>query len=742
MLFFSVSSTLPVIPMNKPLLMLLCSALAIQSSSAADQAASPVSANSAAASPSRLKTALAVNPVLAASTLPYELPPFDKIHNEDYAPAFSEAIRLHVNEINAIAHNPAPATFDNTLVALERSGQVLARVSALFFNQIGTNTNPALEALSAKLAPQLAAHQDFISLNARLFKRISSVMAQKQKLSLDPESARLLDRYYTDFVRAGAKLPDADKQKLKAMNAELASLGTRFSQNVLKETNAGAVVVDDAQQLAGLSEGEINTAAAAAKAKGMDGKYLIPLMNTTGQPYLASLKNRALRQRLYEASIRRGSQGGASDNRAVAIQLAKLRAERARLLGYPNYAAYGLEDETAKTTGAVNQMLKELAPAAVANARNEAAELQKMIDAENGGFQLAAWDWAYYTEQLRTAKYAFDDNQLRPYFELNNVLQQGVFFAASKLYGIQFKERKDLPVYHPSVRIFEVFDADGQSMALFIADMYARDNKRGGAWMNSYVEQSALLGKKPVIANHLNIPQPPAGEPTLLTPDEVKTAFHEFGHALHGLFSHVRYPRFSGTNVPRDFVEYPSQVNEMWATWPEVLKNYAKHYQTGQVIPQELVDKITASHQFNQGFTTTEYLAASLLDQRWHQLTPEQIPADALAFEKTALQEAGVDFAPVPPRYRSTYFSHIFGGGYAAGYYAYLWSEVLDAESVEWFREHGGLTRQNGDWFRQQLLSRGGSIDPMDSFRQFRGRDPQITPLLKRRGLMPVTVTH
>jgi peptidyl-dipeptidase Dcp len=458
-------------------------------------------------------------------------------------------------------------------------------------------------------------------------------------------------------------------------------------------------------------------------------------MNTSGQPYLASLEDRAVRQRLQEASVNRGSHGGDFDNRDTALQLARLRAERAQLLGYPNYAAYGLEDETAKTTTAVNKMLSELAPAAVANAKNEAAELQKIIDANHGDFKLAAWDWAYYTEQLRTAKYAFDDTQLRPYFELDSVLQNGVFFAAHQLYGISFKERKDLPVYHPSVRVFEVFDADGKSMALFIADMYARDSKRGGAWMNSYVEQSTLFNKKPVIANHLNIPQPPKGEPTLLTADEVKTAFHEFGHALHGLFSQVHYPRFSGTNVPRDFVEYPSQVNEMWATWPEVLKNYAKHYKTGEVIPQALVDKITASNKFNQGFATTEYLAASLLDQRWHQLTPAQIPSDAIAFEKAALKEAGVDFAPVPPRYRSTYFSHIFGGGYSAGYYAYLWSEVLDADTVEWFKENGGLTRKNGDWFRQQLLSRGGSIDPMESFRNFRGRDPKIDPLLLRRGL-------
>lgn len=718
------------ITMNKSMLMLLCSALAIQSSVAAD-----TSVTSAPTSKPLMNKALAANPLLAASTLAYEYPAFDQIKNEHYAPAFAEGMRLHQLEINAIASNAAKPTFENTVVALERAGQALNRVSTIFFNQIATNTNPTLEALSTDLAPKLSAHQDVILMNAKLFKRINTIISQHDKLKLDAESNRLLDRYYTDFVRAGAKLSDSDKARLKAINAQLASLGTKFSQNVLKETNASAVIVEHKEQLKGLSEGEINTAAAAAKAKGLEGKYLIPLMNTSGQPYLASLEDRAVRQRLQEASINRGSHGGDFDNRDTALQLARLRAERAQLLGYPNYAAYGLEDETAKTTTAVNKMLSELAPAAVANAKNEAAELQKIIDANKGNVKLAAWDWAYYTEQLRTAKYAFDDTQLRPYFELDSVLQNGVFFAAHQLYGISFKERKDLPVYHPSVRVFEVFDADGKSMALFIADMYARESKRGGAWMNSYVEQSILFNKKPVIANHLNIPHPPQGEPTLLTADEVKTAFHEFGHALHGLFSQVHYPRFSGTNVPRDFVEYPSQVNEMWTTWPEVLKNYAKHYKTGEVIPQALVDKITASNKFNQGFATTEYLAASLLDQRWHQLTPAQIPTDAIAFEKVALQEAGVDFAPVPPRYRSTYFSHIFGGGYSAGYYAYLWSEVLDADTVEWFKENGGLTRKNGDWFRQQLLSRGGSIDPMESFRNFRGRDPKIDPLLLRRGL-------
>ncbi|MDE2430501.1 MAG: M3 family metallopeptidase [Burkholderiales bacterium] len=718
--------------MTKSMLMLVCSALAIQSSQAADQpavAASAKPATTVAAAQS------ADNPLLTISTLPFEFPPFDKIRNAHYAPAFAVAMRRHLAEIDAIANNANAPTFDNTIVAMERAGQLLTRVSNIFFNQAGTNTNPEMEALSRELAPQLSAHQDAIYLNAALFQRIDHLYAQRDKLNLDAESARLLERYESDFVRAGAKLSDADKTRLKSMNAQLATLATTFSQNVLKETNASAVIVDDQAMLKGLSDAEIHSAAEAAKARGLAGKFLIPLMNTTGQPYEAVLENRALRQRLHEASTARGNHGGDFDNRGVVLQLARLRAERAQLLGYPNHAAYGLADETAKTTTAVNQMLAGLAPAAVRNAKREAGELQKLIDAEHGGFQLAAWDWAYYSEKLRKQKYAFDDAQLRPYFELNNVLQNGVFYAATKLYGIHFKERKDLPLYHPSIRIFEVSDADGKPLALYIADMYARDNKRGGAWMNAYIEQSTLFGKLPVIANHLNIPAPPAGQLTLLTADEVRTAFHEFGHALHGMFSHVRYPRFSGTNVPRDFVEYPSQVNEMWAMWPEVLKHYAHHYQTGAVIPQALVDKLMASSKFNQGFATTEYLAATLLDQRWHQLSPDQVPGDALAFEADALKAAGVDFAPVPPRYRSTYFSHIFGGGYSAGYYAYLWSEVLDADTVEWFKEHGGLTRKNGDWFRQQLLSRGGSIDPMQSFRNFRGRDPKIEPLLIRRGL-------
>lgn len=675
------------------------------------------------------------NPFFAVSTLPYQLPAFDRIKDTDYAPAFAAGMQLQRDEINAIADATAAPTFDNTIVAMERSGRMLSRVARVFFSLNGTNTNAAMQVVERDMAPKLAAHQDAIHLNGKLYARIHALYEQRATLGLDVQSLHLLERIHTDFTRAGAALSSADQDKLRVLNSRLATLQTDFSQNVLKEINASAVIVDTRAELDGLSDAAIATAAEAAKTRGLTGKYVIALVNTTGQPPAVSLTNRALRQRLYDASTVRGIHGGAFDNRAIVLQLAQLRADRAVLLGYPNHAAWVLADETAKTPEAVNKLLAQLAPPAVANARKEGAAIQSVIDADKGGFQLEAQDWTFYTEKVRKQKYAFDESQLRPYFELDSVLQNGVFYAANKLYGLSFKERKDLPVYDPSVRVFEVFDADGKPLALFLADMYARSNKRGGAWMNSYVEQSTLFGTKPVVANHLNIPQPPAGQPTLLTFDEVTTAFHEFGHALHGMLSNVRYPTFSGTAVPRDFVEFPSQVNEMWAIWPEVLAHYARHYQTGAPMPQALLDKVLATRTFNEGFRTTEYLKAALLDQQWHQLGNQQIPTDVVAFETDALHTAGVDYAPVPPRYRSAYFSHVFAGGYSAGYYAYIWSEVLDAETVEWFKEHGGLTRKNGDWFRQTLLSRGGSVDAMTLFRNFRGREPDIKPLLIRRGL-------
>ncbi|MFZ3286053.1 MAG: M3 family metallopeptidase [Telluria sp.] len=677
----------------------------------------------------------ASNPFARISTLPLHYPAFDKIKDQHFLPAFAAGMRAQLREVDAIANNPKAPTFDNTIVAMERSGQLLTRVATTFSNLQGTNTNDKLDAIDREMSPRMAAHADAIFLNDKLYQRVKALFDKRDALGLNPEAAYLLERYHKDFVRAGARLSGADKVKLKAFNADIATLQTTFTQNVLKETNASALVLDTRAELAGMSEAGIDAAAAEAKARGLDSKFVVALTNTTGQAPLALLSNRAVRERLMAASLARGSRGGEFDNREVVIKLAKLRAERAALLGYPNFAAYSLEDQTAKNTTAVNTLLAELAKPAVANARREAAEIQKVIDAEGGRFQVGAADWAYYTDKVRAARFSFDENQLKPYFEMNNVLTKGVFFAAGKLYGLSFKERRDLPVYNPDVRVFDVFDANGKQLAIFLADMYARSNKQGGAWMNEYVSQSALMGTRSVVANHLNIPKPPAGEPTLLTYDEVRTLFHEFGHALHGMFSNVTYPRFSGTNVPRDFVEYPSQVNEMWAVWPEVLANYAKHHKTGAAMPKELLDKVIASKKFNQGFLTTEYLAASLLDQRWHQLAPAQVPADVLGFEAAALKDAGVDFAPVPPRYRTTYFSHSFSGGYSAGYYAYLWSEKLDADSVEWFKENGGLLRKNGDHFRKTLLSRGGSADALELFHNFRGREPKIEALLERRGL-------
>ncbi|WP_229212259.1 M3 family metallopeptidase [Duganella sp. HH105] len=679
--------------------------------------------------------ALAGNPLAVASKLPFHYPAFDQIKDEHFKPAFVEGMRIQLKEIEAIANNKQPATFENTVVAMEKSGELLTRVQTTFGNLQGANTNDKLDAIDSEMSPKMAAHGDAIYLNAKLYARVKSLYDKRDKLKLDAESKHLLERYHTDFVRAGAQLSAADKEKLKTINGTIATLQTTFTQNVLKETNASALVVDTREELAGMTDAAIDAAAAAAKAKGLDGKFLVAIVNTSGQPPLAVLTNRAVRERLMAASLTRGSHGGEFDSRETVLKIAKARAEKATLLGYANFAAYSLEDQTAHDTSAVNKLLGELAKPAVNNAKKEAADLQAVVDADKGGFQIDASDWAFYTDKVRAQRFAFDENQLKPYFELDNVLVNGVFYAAGKLYGLSFKERKDLPVYNPDVRVFDVFDADGKQLAIFLADMYARSNKQGGAWMNEYSSQSTLLGTHSVVANHLNIPKPPAGEPTLLTYDEVKTAFHEFGHALHGMFSNVKYPRFSGTSVPRDFVEYPSQVNEMWAVWPEVLANYAKHYKTGAPMPKDLLDKVIASKKFNQGFLTTEYLSASLLDQRWHQLTPAQIPTDVLGFEAASLKDMGVDFAPVPPRYRTTYFSHSFSGGYSAGYYAYLWSEKLDADTVEWFKEKGGLKRENGDWFRAKLLSRGGTDDAMNLFRNFRGRDPIIEPLLDRRGL-------
>jgi peptidyl-dipeptidase Dcp len=678
---------------------------------------------------------IADNPLLTESSLPYHVPPFDKIKDEHFVPAIEQGMRDELKEVEAVANNPQKPTLDNTIVALERTGRLLDRAERTFSNLNACNTNPEMQKIEKEMAPKLAAHRDAIHLNSKLFARIQELYDNRDSLGLDPESAYLLERYYKDFVRAGAKLSDADKEKLKKINTELATLQTQFEQNVLKEKNASSVIVDRREDLRGLSDNQMASVTAAAKAEHKEGKFVIQMQNTTGQPLLGSLQDRQLRERIMETSLARDSRGAEFDTRNIVMRTAQLRAEKAKLLGYANWAAYQLEDQTAHDVPTVNKLLSDLAPAAVANAKREAADMQKIVDQEKGGFQIASWDWPFYSEKVRKARYAFDESELRPYYELNHVILDGVFFAAGKLYGLTLKERQDIPVYQPDVRVFEVYDRDGKPLALFLGDYYARPSKRGGAWMNAYVQQSDLFGTKPVVANHLNIPKPPPGEPTLLTHDEVRTAFHEFGHALHGMFSNVKYPRFSGTSVPRDFVEYPSQVNEMWATWPEVLKNYAKHYKTGEPIPQVLLDKVIAAEKFNQGYKTTEYLSASLLDQAWHQLNPSDVPKDAVAFEAEALHKAGVDFAPVPPRYRSFYFSHAFAGGYSAGYYSYIWSEVLDADTVEWFKEHGGLKRENGDRFRAMLLSRGGSADALGLFKNFVSRDPYVEPLLKRRGL-------
>ncbi|MEM8512644.1 peptidyl-dipeptidase Dcp [Massilia sp. MP_M2] len=706
--------------MNRPKLLLIAAGVALATLAFSKSASAALPAS---------------NPFAKPSTLQYGYPAFDKIKNEHFAPAFDEGMREQAAEIGKIASNKAAPTFDNTIVAMERSGELLGRVRAVFYTLTGSYTNDTLQALDKDLAPKFAAHSDAIRLNPALFARIKTLHDKRATLGLDAESAFLLERYYKDFVRAGANLSAADKVKLKEYNGKLAALQTQFSQNVLKEVNASAFVVDTRAELAGLPEKAIDAAAAEATKRGLEGKFVIPVVNTTQQAPLAVLTNRATREKLLTTSMIRGNRGGEFDNRDVVLQLAKLRAERAELLGYENYAAYSLEDQTAKNTTSVNKLLGDLTAPAVRNAKKEGAEIQAVIDAEKGGFKLAAQDWAIYSDKVRTAKYAFDADQLKPYFEFDNVLEKGTFFAATKLWGITFKRRTDLPTYDADVRVYDVFEENGAHLAIFVVDPYARPNKRGGAWMSSLVNQSFLLDKKPVITNNLNLTKPAPGEPTLLTWDEVRTTFHEFGHATHGWFSKVKYPRFSGTSVPRDYVELPSQVYEMWMAWPEVMASYAKHYQTGAVMPKELLDKLRASQKFNEGYRTTEYLAAAVLDQRWHQLGSKAIPTDVKTFEQQALKDAGLDFAPVPPRYSSTYFSHAMGGGYSAGYYSYLWAERLDADAGEWFKENGGLQRKNGDRFRNMVLSKGGTVDAVEMYRAFRGRDPVIEPLLERRGL-------
>ena len=672
------------------------------------------------------------NPFLMPSTLPYGLPPFADIVDAHYRAAFDAGFEEQLAEISQITHADNEPTFENTFIPLEKSGQILDRVATVFFNRSSSDSNDFTNQLEEQIAPLLAAHADAIKLDSALYARLKSIYDRLPSLELDAESKYLVERYYIEFTLAGAALDEAQKAKLREFNQKLSTLTTRFEKNLLADTNDLAVLIDDVAELDGLGTEEISATAEAARERGLFGKYLVTLVLPTGHPYLDSLTNRDVRTRIMDASRARGSRGGDNDNRDLVLQITRLRAERARLLGFSTHAAQVTADETAKTPEAVAALLGRLAPVAAQNARAEQADLQAKV---TDGNSITAADWAFYTEKVRQAKYDVDTAAMRPYFEAERVLKDGVFFAANQVYGVTFAERPDLVGYHPSVRIFEVHNDDGSPVGLYLLDLYTRDSKRGGAWMNPLISQNSLLEHPVVVVNNLNVPKPAAGEPTLLSFDEVNTFFHEFGHALHGLFARVKYPKFAGTNVYRDFVEFPSQVNEMWMLWPEILANYAVHYQTGEPMPQDFVDKIQASSAFNEGFKTSEYLAAAMLDQAWHTITDDDVITDVAEFEAAALATVGLDNPAVPTRYSSAYFAHTFSGGYDAGYYSYIWSEVLDADTVEWFKENGGLTRANGDRFRTLLLGVGGSKDPLEAYRDFRGRDAVIEPLLKRRGL-------
>lgn len=677
------------------------------------------------------------NPLDTISALPFQAPDFSRITDADFRPAILRGMEEQLAEVRAITSDAEPATFANTIVAMERSGQLLKRASGLFFNLTGSATNDTLQALKAELSPMLAAHADAVKLDPALFTRVKAVFDGLGAAALDPVQQRLVQRYYSDLVRAGALLNEADKERLKAINEELSKLGTRFGDNVLKEVSASAVLVDERARLEGLSEAEIGSAAEAATEKGHAGKWLIALRNTTQQPALASLKDRALRERIYKASIGRNAKGDALDNRGNIARQAQLRAQKAALLGFPTWAAYVMDDQMAKTPEAVIELLGDMAPVAARNARSEAAKLQALIDEQGGGFTLEPWDWDFYAEQVRKAEYDLDEAAIKPYLALDSVLWNGVFHAAERLFGLTFKERHDLPVYHPDVRVFDIIAPDGAPMGLVYGDYFARDNKQGGAWMSTFVDQNTLLGQAPVITQNCNYVKPAEGLPCLLSWDDVTTLFHEFGHGLHGMLSQQEYPYFSGTATATDFVEFPSQFNENWALEPSVFANYAKHHATGAAMPAELVARLRKSARFNQGYATSEYLAAALLDIAWHTL-PADAPLvdDVEAFEQAALAKYGLAEPQVPPRYKSSYFSHIWsGGGYAANYYAYMWSEVIEADAFAWFKANGGLTAANGEKLRATVLSVGGSKEGGTMFRDLTGRDPQVGPLLKKRGL-------
>jgi len=677
------------------------------------------------------------NPFANASTLAFQTADFTKINDNDFKPAIEEGIKQQLAEIDKIANDPAAPTFDNTLVAMEKSGILLRRVSGVFGLLSSANTNPILQKVSEDVAPELAALNDAMYLNTKLFKRVDAIYKQRAGLKLDAESLRLVEFYHQKFILAGANLSDEAKETMKKLNGEDASLEAKYTNQLLAAAKAGALVVNDKSELAGLSDDEITAAANAATAANHPGKWMINLQNTTQQPGLQTLTNRATRQKLFEASWTRAEKNDSNDTRATISRIAKIRAEKARLLGFPNFASWTLMDQMAKKPEAVEKLITRLAPAATAKAKQEADDIQKVIDAQKGGFKVQPWDWNFYAEQVRKAKFDLDESEVKPYFEINNVLENGVFFAANQLYGLTFKERKDLPVYNKDVRVFEVFDKDGTSMALAYFDYFKRDNKNGGAWMDNMVGQSKLLGTKPVIYNICNFAKPADGQPALISFDDVTTMFHEFGHGLHGIFADQQYPSLSGTQTARDFVEFPSQFNEHWASDPKVFKNYAKHYKTGEPMPQALVDKIKKAATFNQGYALTELLAAADLDMQWHALSADKPLQDVDKFEKDALHKTHLDLPQVPTRYRSSYFLHIWSNGYAAGYYAYLWTEMLDDDAYAWFKENGGLTRENGQRFRDMILSRGNTQDLATMFRNFRGSDPNIEPMLENRGLVP-----
>ena len=678
------------------------------------------------------------NPFAAASTLPFAFPPFDAIRHEHYRPAFDAGIAEHLAEIAAITGDDAPATFDNTLVPLERSGRLLDRTMRVFYEMANSMATPEMQELEGELMPEWSAHRDAILLDQTLFARVDAVHAARHDGDLTPEQVRLVEKHHTDFVRAGAGLPAAQQQRLRELNEQISKATTAFGSTLLAEANALAVHVTDVSELDGLSDDAIEAAALAAKEREVEG-YVLTLLSPTIQPALASLRNRETRRRLHQAATTRGMRGGDHDTRALIVKIAALRAERAGLFGHPDHASYVVEDQTARTTTAVTDMLDAMAAPAMANLDAERAAIEAAMRADGIDGPVEQWDWTYYSAKVKAATYDIDPAELRPYFSLERVLQDGVFLAAEKLYGLTFAERPDLRGYAPDVTTYEVFDHDGSTLGLFVCDWFARPTKRGGAWMDEFVTQSHLLDEKPVVVVCLNVPRPAAGQPALMTVDEVRTAFHEFGHALHGLFSDVTYPRLAGTDVPRDFVEFPSQVNEMWAWEPTVLASYARHHATGEPLTQDVADRLTASQEHGMGFDTISMLGAALLDHEWHRLVPDAKPVtvdEVEAFERGALEKHGVASPLVPPRYRTGYFAHAFTNGYDAGYYSYLWSEVLDADLVDWFTDNGGLRRENGDAFRAGLLSRGGAVDPMEAFATIRGRGPSTEPLLRRRGLL------